>query len=103
MKSALVLLALIVSAHAAPSQDCTREAAALNKEETDLPRLEIASPRDRPPYCITLETLIAFAARAKAHMTHCPNSDYAAAGAGWLKAEADYRKLFVQYRCKRTL
>jgi hypothetical protein len=103
MKVALVLLALIGPAHAAPDRDCTREAAALSKEEADLPRLDIASPKDRPPYCITLETLIAFAARAKAHMTQCPSSDYAAAGAGWLKAEAEYRKLFVQYHCRRTL
>ncbi len=88
---------------AAASRDCTLEATALSKEEADLPRLEIASPHDRPPYCITLETLISFATRAKAHMAQCPNSDYAAAGARWLKNEADYRKLFVQYRCKRTL
>jgi hypothetical protein len=102
-RSAVVLLALIGAAQAAPSRDCTLEAAALTKEEADLPRLEIASPRDRPPYCITLETLISFSIRAKAHMAECPNSDYAAAAARWVKTQADYRKLFVQYRCKRTL
>ena len=37
-------------------------------------------PADRPPYCITLETLMAFAARVKAHVAHCPNSDYVAEG-----------------------
>jgi hypothetical protein len=56
--------------------DCESEAAALGKEQTDLPRLEFATPADKPPYCITLETLMAFAARVKAHAAHCPNSDY---------------------------
>jgi len=48
---------------AAPAADCAVEAAALAREQSELPRLEVASPADRPPYCITLETLMAFAAR----------------------------------------
>ena len=30
-----------------------------------------ASPADRPPYCITLETVMAFAGRVKAHVAQC--------------------------------
>ena len=87
----------------AGAADCASEAAALDKEQSDLPRLEFATPADRPPYCITLETLMAFAARVKAHVAHCPNSDYVAQAAEWEKKRADYGKLFSQYRCKRTL
>ena len=64
------------------------------KDEAELPRLEVASPKDRPPYCITLETIIAFAGRLKAHVAHCPSSSYAAAVADWEKMRADYTKLF---------
>src|SRR5947208_3362623 len=99
----LLLLGFIGAARAAPLADCTVEAAALHNEQVDLPRLEIASPKDRPPYCITLETLIAFAGRAREHIAQCPKSDYAGAAAAWLKAQPDYRKLFNQNRCKRTL
>ena len=99
----LVLLCSAASlAMAAPAADCTSEAAALNRDQSELPRLEIASPRDRPPYCITLETVMAFAGRVKAHVAHCPNSDYATALTDWDKTQADYSKLFSQYRCKRT-
>ena len=83
--------------------DCASEAAALGKEQTDLPRLEFATPADKPPYCITLETLMAFAARVKAHAAHCPNSDYVQKVAEWEKARANYSKLFSRYRCRRTL
>jgi hypothetical protein len=99
----LLVLGFIAAARAAPHPDCTLKAAALRNEQADLPRLEFASPKDRPPYCITLETLIAFAGRAKEHMAQCPNSDYAGAAAAWLKAQPDYRKLFTQNRCRRTL
>jgi hypothetical protein len=91
------------SASAAPASDCTSEAATLSKDESELPKLEVASPADRPPYCITLETIMAFAGRVKAHVAHCPNSDYAAAVPDWDKTRTDYFKLFSQYKCKRTL
>jgi hypothetical protein len=65
-------LELLDATHAAPGADCPREAAALTKEQAELPRLEIASPRDRPPYCITLETLMGFSGRVKAHIAQCP-------------------------------
>ena len=72
------------------------------KAESELPLIEVVSPADRPPYCITLETIMAFAGRVKAHVAHCPSSDYAAAVADWIKTQTDYSKLFSQYRCKRT-
>jgi hypothetical protein len=91
------------SVAAAPASDCTAEAATLTKDQSELPRLEVASPADRPPYCITLETVMAFAGRVKAHVAHCPSSGYAASLTDWDKTQADYSKLFSQHRCKRTL
>jgi hypothetical protein len=92
-----------IVAPAAAAIDCDGEAQTLSREETQLPRLEIASPRDRPPYCITLETLMAFATRVKLHVAQCPQSNYAAAAAQWAKAQTDYSRLFGQYRCKPTI
>jgi hypothetical protein len=98
------LAGLVIScwAPAASAADCTVEAALLAKEQSELPRLDVASPAGRPPYCITLETLWAFAGRVKAHVAHCPNSDYAAAAADWDRMRGDHAKLFSRYRCKRT-
>jgi len=99
------LTALLVSlgnAAAAPAIDCATEAAVLTRDQSELPRLDVASPADRPPYCITLETLMTFAGRVKAHVARCPSSDYAAAVADWDKTRTDYAKLFSRYRCKRT-
>ena len=90
-------------AAAAPALDCSAEAAILSRDQSELPRIEVASPIDRPPYCITLETIMAFAGRVKAHVAHCPNSEHATAVAGLDKARTDYSKLFSQYRCRRTL
>ena len=90
-------------AEPAPAVDCETEASALSKQQSELPRLDVASPADRPPYCITLETIMAFALRVKAHVAHCPTSDYAAAVADWVKTQADYAKLFSRRRCKRTM
>ena len=91
------------AAGAAAAPDCATEAKVLSKEQSELPRLEVASPKDRPPYCITLETLMAFAGRVKAHLAHCPNSDFATAVADWGKTQTDYSRLFSQHRCKHTL
>jgi hypothetical protein len=104
IRTGICLTGLIVSCwvSAAPAADCAVEAAVLAAEQSELPRLHIASPADRPPYCITLETLMAFAGRVKAHIVHCPNSSYAAGVADWGKTRADYAKLFSRYRCKRT-
>ena len=90
------------SADAAPVLDCATEAAALLKEEADLPRLEVVSPADRPPYCITLDTIMTFAARVKAHAVRCPQSGHAPAVAEWDRTRTKYAELFSQYRCKRT-
>jgi hypothetical protein len=100
-------LLLIVSgaaglARAAPAADCKNEEAVLAKDESELPRLEVASPADRPITCITLETIIAFAGRLKAHVAHCPASGYAPSAASWEMTRTDYAKRFVANRCKRT-
>jgi hypothetical protein len=100
---AVFLLAPGSTVGAAPARDCTTEAQVLSKVQSELPSLDVASPKDRPPYCITLETIMAFATRVKAHVAHCPNSDYAAAIASWVKRQSDSSKLFSQHRCKRTL
>jgi hypothetical protein len=92
----------LCSAAAAPATDCATEAALLARDQSELPRLEVASPADRPPYYITLETLMAFAGRVKAHVARCPNSGYAAAVSEWDKPQTDYAKLFGRHRCKRT-
>ena len=92
--------ALAGSALAAP--DCKTEAAMLAKDESELPRLEVASPADRPITCITLETIIAFASRLKAHVAHCPDSSYAQSAGGWESTRIDYAKRFTENRCKRT-
>jgi hypothetical protein len=100
--SALAATCLITAASGvAAAVDCTTEAVVLSQAQSELPRLEVASPQDRPPYCITLETIMAFAGRVQAHVAHCPNSQYAPAAADWVKRRADYSKLFAQHRCKR--
>ena len=91
------------SAAAAPASGCATEAAALSRELSELPRLDVASPLDRPPYCITLETIMVFAERVKAHVGRCPNSDHAAGAAEWDKTRAGYARLFSRYRCRPTL
>jgi hypothetical protein len=84
----------------ASAADCAAEAAMLAREQSELPRLEVASPADRPPY--TLETVIAFAGHVRLHVARCRRSDFAAAAADWSRTRNDYAKLFVRYRCKRT-
>ena len=107
MRACLSLLAFIwlqpaCGAGVTAGLDCMTEAALLSKEQLDLPRLEVASPKDKPPYCITLETVMAFAGRVKAHVAHCPASNYASAAGEWAQRQADYSKLFSRYRCKRS-
>jgi len=93
--------------HAAPTHaaevDCPAQAATLARQESELPRLDVVSPKDKPVVCITLETVIAFAGRVKTHLAHCPGSSYAASAADWEKTRADYAKRFTQRRCRRTL
>jgi hypothetical protein len=99
----IILLQGASISDAAPIGDCAKEAKALGKDQSELPKLDVASPRDRPPYCITLETIMAFAGRVKAHVAHCPTSDFATAAAEWAKTQTDYSKLFSRHRCKRTM
>ena len=87
---------------AAAELNCKSEETALMKDESELPRLEVASPADRPITCITLETIIAFAGRLKSHVAHCPVSSYAQTAADWEKTRVDYAARFIQNRCKRT-
>jgi len=87
---------------AAAAMDCKAEEAALMKDESELPRLEVASPADRPITCITLETIVAFARRLKTHVAHCPASSYAQSATEWDKTRVDYAARFTQNRCKRT-
>jgi hypothetical protein len=103
VRALLAAVGAAVMASAAAAADCASEAAVLVKEQAELPRLEIVSSADRPPYCITLETIIAFAGRVKAHVSHCPNSDYVQSVTEWDKTRVGYAKLFSQYRCRRAL
>jgi hypothetical protein len=101
-----LLIALAWSAalggSAAAAVDCKVEETALLKDESELPRLEVASPADRPITCITLETIIAFAGRLKGHVAHCPASSYVQSVGDWEKTRVDYAVRFTQNRCKRT-
>jgi len=89
-------------AGAALLPDCKSQEAKLVKEEAELPRLEVASPADRPVTCITLETIIAFASRLKTHVAHCPVSGYAPSAASWEATRIDYARRFIENRCQRT-
>ena len=101
----LIVLAwsLGLAGGAAAAADCKSEEAVLMKDETELPRLEVASPADRPITCITLETNIAFAGRLKTHVAHCPASRYVPTASEWEKTRIDYAARFIQNRCKRSL
>jgi hypothetical protein len=88
---------------APPAADCGSQAAALVRDEADLPRIDLVSPVNRPPYCITLETIMAFAGRVKAHVAQCPTSDFAQRVSAWDQTRTHYAKLFGKHRCRRTL
>jgi len=106
VRAVLLLLAhgaAAVPADAAPVADCATQAAELSNQQTELPRLDTTSPADRPPYCITLETIMDFASRIKAHVSRCPQSSHASSVAEWDKLRGSYAKLFTQYRCRHTL
>jgi hypothetical protein len=100
---ALLLEEFATAAPQATAGNCAIEAATLTREESDLPRIEVTSPDDRPVLCITIETLMGFAARLKSHVARCPGSSHAASAPEWEKARVDYAKQFMQYRCRRTL
>ena len=97
VRALLVAAGAAFIASAGAAADCASEAAVLVKEQAELPRLDVHGE-----YSYTLETIIAFAGRVKAHVGNCPNSDYAQSVTEWDKTRVDYARLFSQYRCRRT-
>ena len=83
--------------------DCGREAAAIRKAETQLPRLDVAPPDDKQIVCITLETNIVFARRLVAHVSQCPRSPYARAADDWQRTGAQYAAQFNGRGCKPAI
>jgi hypothetical protein len=100
--AALVICVAGMAAAARAATDCPGEAAALTRDEAELPRLAVAPPADLPITCITLETVIDFAKRVKGHLARCPNSSYSGDAATWEETRADYVKRFIRRRCRRT-
>ena len=90
-------------ANAAQLHECGREAAAIRKAETQLPRLDVAPPDDKQIVCITLETNIVFARRLAAHVSQCPRSPYARAAGDWQRTGAQYAAQFNHRQCKPAI
>src|SRR6187401_2720658 len=80
----------VAQSNAAQMHECGREAAAIRKAETQLPRLDVAPPDDKQIVCITLETNIVFARRLAAHVSQCPRSPFARAAEDWQRTGAQY-------------
>lgn len=99
----VISVAALTATDASAVPDCALEAAALTKDQAELPRLEVAPPADRPITCITLETVIDFAKRVKTHFARCPQSAYPGDPATWEVTRTDYSKRFVHKGCRRTL
>jgi hypothetical protein len=99
---ALANPALINPARAQPA-DCAREAAAIRKAETELPRLDVAPPDDKQIVCITLETNVLFAQRIAAHVAQCPRSPLSRNADSWQRTGTQYSALFDERRCKRAI
>jgi hypothetical protein len=98
-----VALAALSGPAAAQSNTCTREAAAIRRAESQLPRLEVAPPDDKQIVCITLETNILFARRLAAHLAHCPRSPLARSADAWKRTESQYLAHFSNRRCKPAI
>ena len=103
--AAFAAFCLIATAHPAPAQsnDCGREAAAIRKAETQLPRLDVAPPDDKQIVCITLETNIVFARRVVAHVSQCPRSPYMRAADSWQRTGTQYAAQFNDRGCKPAI
>ena len=103
----LCALGLTATAAAQPvstqPNTCGREAAAIRKAETELPRLEVAPPDDKQIVCITLETNIVFARRLVAQVAQCPGSPHARAAGGWQRTGAQYAAQFNDRGCKPAI
>jgi hypothetical protein len=87
----------------AQSDGCVREAAAIRRAETQLPRLEVAPPDDKQIVCITLETNLLFARRLLSHLQQCPRSPHARKGDNWRRIGAQYSARFSDRGCKPTI
>jgi hypothetical protein len=92
----VVVLCVAFSPGAVAAADCGSQAAALVEDEADLPRIDLVSPVDRPPYCITLETIMAFAGRVNAHVAQCPTSDFAQQVSTWDQTRTGLRQAVRQ-------
>jgi hypothetical protein len=88
---------------AAQTNTCAREAAAIRRAETQLPRLDVAPPDDQQIVCITLETNVLFARRLTAHLKHCPRSPLSRSGEAWQRTESQYVARFSDRRCKPAI
>jgi hypothetical protein len=101
----IAVLSLSAADHwaAAQAADCGREAEAIRKAETQLPRLDVAPPDDKQIVCITLETNILFARRVVAHVSQCPRTPYARAADGWQRAGTQYAAQFNNRGCKPAI
>ena len=89
--------------NAAQMHECGREAAAIRKAETQLPRLDVAPPDDKQIVCITLETNIVFARRLTAHVSQCPRSPHAGSAESWQRTGAQYAAQFNHRQCKPAI
>jgi hypothetical protein len=101
--AAFWLSAAVHPAVAQSPDDCGREAAAIHKAETQLPRLDVAPPDDKQIVCITLETNILFAKRLSAHVAQCPRSPYAQKAGDWQRTGEQYAAQFNERRCKPAI
>ena len=102
-----VLIAAGLAATAAPASaqpsTCAREAAAIQRAETQLPRLDVAPPDDTQIVCITLETNMLFARRLAAHLAQCPRSPLARIADAWQQTGTQYSVQFSSRRCKPAI
>jgi hypothetical protein len=101
--AALSAAALPAKAQGERAGNCAREAAAIRRAESQLPKLEVAPPGDQQIVCITLETNMLFARRLAAHLKQCPRSPLARVGDAWQRTGSDYTAQFTDRRCKPAI
>ena len=101
--AALGLFLISAAPALAQSDACAREATAIGRAESQLPRLEVAPPDDKQIVCITLETNVMFARRLSAHLAQCPRSPHARKAEAWQRIGWQYSEHFSNRRCKPTI
>lgn len=100
---ALALFGLMPGAASAWAGDCAAETALLVRDESELPKVELANPLDTQNTCITLEVNLDFARRLAAHQARCPADAWSDKAPQWTaKAERD-KAAFAKRKCKRSL